>query len=126
MSKRRTYPSDLNDKEWERIAPLLPSAKTGRPAKHSQREKLNAILYVTRSGCTWRMLPHDLPPWQTVYAFFRKLTLLGLWEKVLDHLRAEVRAALGRDEQPSLLIMDSQSVKTTEKGGHAGWTEAKR
>jgi putative transposase len=80
---------------------------------------LNAILYITRSGCSWRMMPHDLPPWQAVYAYFRKLLREGLWERLNDGLREQVRQQAGREAHPSTLVVDSQSVKTAEKGGHA-------
>lgn len=114
---RQTYPTDLTDKEWAVIEPNLPAVQTGRPRKYPEREMFNAILYITRTGCSWRMLPHDLPPWKAVYAYFRKLQKLGLWQQVNDELRQQVRVAAGRDAHPSTLVADSQSVKTTEKGG---------
>lgn len=113
---RQTYPTDLTDKEWAVIEPSLPVAQTGRPRKYPKREMFNAILYITRTGCSWRMLPHDLPPWKAVYAYFRKLQKLGVWQQVNDELRQQVRVAAGRDGHPSTLLADSQSVKTTEKG----------
>ncbi len=113
---REPYPTDLTDKEWAVIEPTLPVATTGRPRKYSQRELFNAILYVLRTGCSWRMLPHDFPPWKTVYAYFRKLQKLGVWQQVNDELRQQVRVAAGREAHPSTLVADSQSVKTTEKG----------
>ncbi len=116
MTKRKAYPTDLSDKEWALLEPLLPTQRTGRPRKYSQREMLNAILYITRTGCSWRMMPHDLPPWQAVYAYFRKLMGEGAWEEVNDTLREAVRQQAGREAHPSMLIVDSQSVKTTEKG----------
>lgn len=118
METRTTYPTDLTDKQWAILEPLLPEQHTGRPRKYSQREMLNAIFYLTRTGCSWRMLPHDLPPWKAVYAYFRKLQQLNLWQKVNDELRSQVRLAAGREPHPSTLVADSQSVKTTEKGGH--------
>lgn len=113
---KQPYPTDLTDKEWGIIEPILPVAQTGRPRKYSQREMFNAILYVTRTGCSWRMLPHDLPPWKAVYAYFRKLQKLRLWQQINDELRQQVRVAAGRETHPSTLVADSQSVKTTEKG----------
>ena len=124
MSKRKNYPTDLTDNEWSLIEPLLPRQKTGRPRKYGQREMLNAITYLARTGCSWRMLPHDLPPWEAVYAYFRKLQAANLWVKLNDQLREELRVELGREAEPSVVIVDSQSVKTTEKGGLVVLTEA--
>ena len=124
MSNRKRYPTDLTNKEWSLIEPILPIQKTGRPRKYSQREMLNAIAYVARTGCSWRMMPHDLPPWQAVYAYFRKLESAELWPKLNDQLREELRVELGRETDPSVVIVDSQSVKTTEKGGLVALTEA--
>jgi transposase len=123
MSERKAYPSDLSDKEWAQLAPLLPTHRTGRPRKYPERELLNAILYLTRTGCSWRSLPHDLPPWEAVYAYFRKLTDQGLWKRLNDRLREQVRLQAGREAHPSTIVVDSQSVKTTEKGGRAAMTE---
>lgn len=117
MSSRKRYPTDLTDEQWSLIEPLLPQQKTGRPRKYSQREMFNAIAYLMRTGCSWRMLPHDLPPWQAVYAYFRKLTDAQIWERINDELREELRIQLGRAPQPSVVVIDAQSVKTTEKGG---------
>ena len=116
--KRKTYPSDLTDEQWELLSPLLPAAKPGgRPRTVELREILNAILYVLRTGCAWRMLPHDLPPWQTVYKYFRGFSEDGTWERVHDAMRPNVREGEGRSAMPTAAIIDSQSVKTTEKGG---------
>ena len=124
MNNRKSYPTDLTDNEWSLIEAILPIQKTGRPRKYSQREMLNAITYLARTGCSWRMLPHDLPPWEAVYAYFRKLESAGLWVKLNDQLREELRVELGREADPSVVIIDSQSVKTTEKGGLVALTEA--
>jgi putative transposase len=125
MNTRKPYASDLNDKAWGKIEAILPRpSTTGRPLKYSRRELLDAIWYVLRNGIAWRALPHDFPPWQTVYSYFRLLKMQGLWKRLNDLLREQVRVASGREIEPSLLIGDSQSVKTTEKGGLAVSTVA--
>ena len=128
QAKRKPYPTDLSDAEWQIIEPLLPQPKTrrGRPRKHSYREILNGIFYVLRSGCAWRMLPHDFPAWQTVYHYFRQWRRDGTWERLHKALHRQTRAQAGRNEEPSAAILDSQSVKTTEKGGPGVTTQARR
>jgi putative transposase len=121
MKKRKRYPSDLTDKQWEQLKPLLPQKRT-TPEK--AREYIDAILYVLRTGGAWRMLPHDFPAWETVYTYFRKLERNGSWQRINDELREKVRAKAGREVQASVIIVDSQSVKTTEKGGHEATREA--
>lgn len=118
---RKTYPSDLNETEWLFFCPLLPAAKSGgRPRSVEMREILNAIFYILRSGCAWRLLPHDFPAWQTVYGYFRAWRKAGLWESINDALRESVREQAGRNAEPSAGILDSQSVKTTETKGERG------
>ena len=124
MTDRKRYPTDLSDKEWSLMAPFLPEQKTGRPRKYSQREMMNAIIYITRTGSSWRMMPHDLPPWQAVYACFRKLVDSGRWQRINDELRTRLRVKMERDPHPSTLVIDSQSVKTTEKGALEDTMEA--
>ncbi len=112
------YPTDLTDIEWHLIELLLPPPKnTGRPRKWSLRLILNGIFYLVRSGCAWRMLPREYPPWSTVYDYYRRWRKDGTWEAIHTALREQVRQAAGRECSPSAAVLDSQSVKTTEKGG---------
>lgn len=112
------YPSDLSDREWDKLKAFIPPAKTGgRPRSRDMRMVVNAILYITRTGCAWRYLPREYPPWKTVYGYFRLWRINGFWERIHDALRAAVRQAEGRHRQPSAAILDSQSVKTTDRGG---------
>ena len=120
---RRRYPSDLTDAQWVRLEPLLPAVRPGgRPRAHPLREVIDALRYVLRGGIAWRALPHDYPPWQTVYHYFRAWRLDGTWERLNDEGRVLVRERAGRHAQPSAGILASQSAKTTEKGGLAATT----
>jgi putative transposase len=120
---RQAYPTDLTDAEWAIAEPLVPPAKPGgRKRSTNIREVLDAIFYLLRTGCAWRMLPHDFPNWNTVYTYFRNWRKDGTWQKLNDTLRREVRTQAGREAEPSAAILDSQSVKTTEKGGRVAMT----
>lgn len=117
MNERKPYPTDLSDEQWELLKPLLPKKKRGRNPLHSRREMMNALLYIVRTGCQWRMLPHDLPPWEAVYAFWQGLIARKVLEKINDALRVQIRLHEDREAEPSVVIVDSQSVQTAEKRG---------
>ena len=115
---RKPYPTDLSDEEWSYIEPHLPAPRApGRPRLHAWREILNAIFYIVRSGCAWRLLPHDFPPWKTIHHYFRTWCKDGTWEGMHAALRKRLQARIKRDPEPSAGVVDSQSVKSTGVGG---------
>lgn len=126
MKVTRKYPSDMTDKQWQKICKLLPPRKRrGRPPI-DRRGVINAILYVARSGCQWRMLPSDFPHWNTVYGIFRKWQKDGTWKRIHDRLREKVRRAAGKKSTPTAAIIDSQSIRTAEGGEDRGYDAGKK
>jgi transposase len=116
--REKRYPSDLSDREWELLQPLIPAVRPGgRPARYRRREIVNGILYILRSGAAWRMMPKDLPPWDLVYGYFNRWRKRGVWQQGHEQLYDQMRQQLQRNLQPSAGVADSQSTKTTEKGG---------
>lgn len=125
---RKPYPDDLTDEEWGLIEPFLEEQKVkqGRSPKYSRREILNAIFYVLRTGCQWRNLPHDFPPWSSVYTQFWRWDKKGIIKSLHNHVRRGLRELLGRAQEATGAIVDSQSVKTTERGALKVLTPGKR
>jgi putative transposase len=123
---KQSYPTDLTDRQWQYISPLVPAAKPGgRPRTLEMREVINAIFYILVTGCQWRMLPHDYPTWQSSYAYFKQWRDDGTWQRIHDTLRAEVRRQAGRHKHPTAGCLDSQSVKTTQVKGVRGFDGGK-
>ena len=126
MNSRQAYATDLTDPQWEIVKPLLPVAKTGRPRTVALREVLNAIFYFLRTGCAWRLLPHDLLKWPVVYYYFRYWQKNGTWSRINESLSQQVRIKEGKEPTPSAAIIDSQSVKCTQVPGSRGFDAGKK
>jgi putative transposase len=124
--RRKPYPSDISNEEWKKLQPLLPKPRRGAPRRVNMREIVNALRYLTRTGCQWRMLPHDLPPWEKVYYYFSEWRDGGDWERINRELRIEIRVSVGKDPEPSAAILDSQSVKATEMTEARGYDAGKK
>ena len=127
--KRKPYPSDMSDAQWQRLQAVFPAPKngrSGRPRRHALREVVNAMLYQARTGCSYRSLPHEFPPWAVVWDHFRRWRDNGILEQLHTALRTQDRPLSGRHAAPSAAILDSQSVKTTEKGGPKASTPVRK
>ena len=121
--ERKAYPTDLTDSQWAVIEPLYKGMRT---YKWSKRELTNAVLYLVDSGCKWRQLPHDFPPYSTVHSFYRRARLSGLWDRIMKRLVIITRKNAGRNEDPTYAIIDSQSVKTVGSGEERGFDGGKK
>ena len=128
MENRHTYPSDIGDQEWEFVRPYLTLMREDAPQRdHDLREVFNSLLWMTRGGSSWRMLPHDLPPWYTVYQQARRWLHAGVFEAIVHDLRTVIRVAQGKEQEPSAAIFDGRTLQSTrESGTRAGYDGAKK
>jgi len=108
-----TYSSDLTENQWELIQQYFDTGNYGKRRTHDKKCLVNAVLYIIKTGCQWRLLPKDYPPYKTVYSFYKRAKDKGIWEKIMDGLVEKSRLKMGRKAQPSYSLIDSQSVKTT-------------
>ena len=121
--KHTGYPSDLTDEQWKKIEHFFP---TGNKSKYNKRNLVEAVFYVLKTGCQWRALPHDYPPYSTVYNFYRRAKIKGTWEELMKYLVKETRVKSGRNSEPSYALIDSQSVKTAYKSDKKGYDGGKK
>lgn len=127
MQDLASYSTDLTKEQWAHISNTIPAPKPGgRPAKYERSTIVDAIWYITQAGCAWRLLPKTFPPWSSVYGYFRQWSQLGIWEKIHQRLREEVRVQAGKAPAPTAAIIDSQSVKMGDQGGAAGYDAGKK
>src|SRR5205807_1358929 len=125
--QRRAYDTDLSDGEWNYLRTRLPKAKSGgRPRTTNPREVVNAVFYVSKSGCHWRLLPHDFPPWQTVYMYFQNWQRDGTWKIIHDFLRSKLRRQDGRHSSASAGSIDSQTIKASGEAKKTGYDAGKK
>lgn len=114
------YPSDLTDKQWKLIAKHFHTGNYGKSRKYAQRDMINAVFYITKTGCQWRFLPKEYPPWKSVYSFYKRAKDKEIWEKIMKEMVRKSRLKMGRKSDPSYSLIDSQSIKTTDKAQERG------